>query len=217
MQTIEAISHGEERGCTGLAVAINKIDLGSANVPKVKQELLNHGVVLEEFGGNVLATPISAKKGTGVQELLDQILLQAEILDLKANPSRRATGTVIEAQLDPGKGPVATVLVQNGTLHVGDDFICGMYAGRVRALLDERSKPVKEVGPAIPVQVLGIEKVPTAGDMLVVVEDATDARETAQKRERLDREARNRPAIAPGCWKTSWRRPRPVNAGRSAS
>jgi translation initiation factor IF-2 len=190
-QTIEAISHAKN-AAVPLVVAINKIDLPSANVAKVKQDLLNHGVVLEEFGGNVLATPISAKKGTNVQELLDQILLQAEILDLKANPARRATGTVIEAQLDPGKGPVATVLVQNGTLHVGDDFICGMYAGRVRALLDERGKPVKDAGPAIPVQVLGIERVPTAGDMLVVVEDATDARETAQKRERLDREARNR-------------------------
>jgi translation initiation factor IF-2 len=190
-QTIEAISHAKN-AAVPLVVAINKIDLPSANVAKVKQDLLNHGVVLEEFGGNVLATPISAKKGTNVQELLDQILLQAEILDLKANPSRRATGTVIEAQLDPGKGPVATVLVQNGTLHVGEDFICGMYAGRVRALLDERGKPVKDAGPAIPVQVLGIEKVPTAGDMLVVVEDAMDARETAQKRERLDREARNR-------------------------
>jgi translation initiation factor IF-2 len=190
-QTIEAISHAKNAGVP-LVVAINKIDLPSANVGKVKQDLLTHGVVLEDFGGNVLATPISAKKGTNVQELLDQILLQAEILDLKANPARRATGTVIEAQLDPGKGPVATVLIQNGTLHVGEDFICGMYAGRVRALLDERGKPVKDAGPAIPVQVLGIEKVPTAGDMLVVVEDATDARETAQKRERLDREARNR-------------------------
>ncbi len=190
-QTIEAISHAKNAGVP-LVVAINKIDLPGANVAKVKQDLLTHGVVLEEFGGNVLATPISAKKGTNVQDLLDQILLQAEILDLKANPTRRATGTVIEAQLDPGKGPVATVLVQNGTLHVGEDFICGMYAGRVRALLDERGKPVKDAGPAIPVQVLGIEKVPTAGDMLVVVEDATDARETAQKRERLDREARNR-------------------------
>jgi translation initiation factor IF-2 len=190
-QTIEAISHAKNAGVP-LVVAINKIDLPSANVGKVKQDLLTHGVVLEDFGGNVLATPISAKKGTNVQELLDQILLQAEILDLKANPTRRAMGTVIEAQLDPGKGPVATVLIQNGTLHVGEDFICGMYAGRVRALLDERGKPVKDAGPAIPVQVLGIEKVPTAGDMLVVVEDATDARETAQKRERLDREARNR-------------------------
>jgi translation initiation factor IF-2 len=190
-QTIEAISHAKNAGVP-MIVAINKIDLPAANVMKVKQDLLQQGVVLEEFGGTTLATAISAKKGTNVDELLEQILLQAEILDLKANPNRRATGAVIEAQLDPGKGPVATVLVENGTLHVGDDFICGMYSGRVRALLDERNKPVKAAGPAIPVQVLGIEKVPSAGDILVVVEDATDARETAQRRERLDREARNR-------------------------
>jgi translation initiation factor IF-2 len=190
-QTKEAISHAKNAGVP-IIVAINKIDLPAANVMKVKQDLLAEGVVLEEFGGQTLATPISAKKGTNIDTLLEQILLQAEILDLKANPRRRATGAVIEAQLDPGKGPVATVLVENGTLRVGDDFIVGMYAGRVRALLDERNKPVKQAGPAIPVQVLGIEKVPTAGDVLVVVEDATDARETAQKRERLDREARNR-------------------------
>jgi translation initiation factor IF-2 len=190
-QTIEAISHAKNAGVP-MIVAINKIDLPAANVMKVKQDLLQQGVVLEEFGGTTLATAISAKKGTNVDELLEQILLQAEILDLKANPDRRATGTVIEAQLDPGKGPVATVLVENGTLRVGDDFICGMYSGRVRALLDERNKNVKAAGPAIPVQVLGIEKVPNAGDPLVVVEDATDARETAQRRERLDREARNR-------------------------
>jgi translation initiation factor IF-2 len=190
-QTIEAISHAKNAGVP-MIVAINKIDLPAANVMKVKQDLLQQGVVLEEFGGTTLATPISAKKGTNIDELLDQILLQAEILDLKANPNRRATGAVIEAQLDPGKGPVATVLIENGTLRVGDDFICGMYSGRVRALLDERNKPVKAAGPAIPVQVLGIEKVPSAGDLLVVVEDATDARETAQRRERLDREARNR-------------------------
>jgi translation initiation factor IF-2 len=194
-QTREAISHAKNAGVK-LIVAINKIDLPSANVMKVKQDLLAEGVVLEEFGGDTLATPISAKKGTNVDKLLEQILLQAEVLDLKANPGRRATGAVIEAQLDPGKGPVATVLVENGTLKVGDDFIVGMYAGRVRALLDERNKPVKSAGPAIPVQVLGIEKVPSAGDVLVVVEDATDARETAQKRERLDREARNRRSSA---------------------
>ncbi len=190
-QTIEAISHAKNAGVP-MIVAINKIDLPAANVGKVKQDLLQHGVVLEEFGGTTLATPISAKNGQGVSDLLDQVLLQADILELKANPNRRATGAVIEAQLDPGKGPVATVLVENGTLHVGDDFICGLYSGRVRALLDERGKPVKDAGPAIPVQVLGVEKVPTAGDLLVVVEDATDARETAQRRERLDREARNR-------------------------
>jgi translation initiation factor IF-2 len=173
-------------------VAINKIDLPSADVQKVKQDLLQHGVVLEEFGGNTLATPISAKKGTNVNDVLEQVLLQAEILDLKANPTRKAIGTVVEAQLDPGKGPVATLLVQQGTLRVGDDFICGMYSGRVRALFDERGKTVPSAGPAIPVQVLGIEGVPMAGDQLLVVEDATAARDVAQRRQRLDREAKSR-------------------------
>jgi translation initiation factor IF-2 len=190
-QTIEAISHAKNAGVP-LIVAINKIDLPQANANKVKQELLQHGVVLEEFGGNTLSTEISAKKGTNVGDLLDQILLQAEILDLKANPNRRASGTVVEAQLDPGKGPVATVLVQAGTLHVGDDFICGMFSGRVRALFDERGKGVKQAGPAIPVQVLGFQGVPQAGDQLLVVEDASAAREVAQRRERLDREAKSR-------------------------
>jgi translation initiation factor IF-2 len=149
--------------------------------------------VLEEYGGTVLASEISAKKGTGVDALLEQILLQAEVLDLKANPNRRAVGTVVEAQLDPGKGPVATVLVSAGTLKVGDDFICGMYSGRVRALLDERGKNVKEAGPAIPVQVLGITGgVPMAGDQFVAVEDAIESREIAQTRQRLDREAKSR-------------------------
>jgi translation initiation factor IF-2 len=190
-QTIEAISHAKAAGVP-MVVAINKIDLPQANVQKVKQDLLQHDVVLEEFGGTTLATPVSAKKGTNVQDLLDQVLLQAEILDLKANPNRRAEGTVVEAQLDPGKGPVATVLVQNGTLRVGDDFICGMYSGRVRAMFDERGKQVKEAGPAIPVQVLGIEGVPMAGDRFLVVEDAAASREIAQKRQRLEREAKSR-------------------------
>jgi translation initiation factor IF-2 len=190
-QTIEAISHAKNAGVP-LIVAINKIDLPQANPGKVKQELLQHSVVLEEFGGNVLSTEISAKKGTNVPQLLDQILLQAEILDLKANPNRRATGAVVEAQLDPGKGPVATVLVQNGTLKVGDDFIAGMYSGRVRALLDERGKNIKQAGPAIPAVILGFTGVPMAGDQVIVVEDAAAAREVAQRRERLDREAKSR-------------------------
>jgi translation initiation factor IF-2 len=190
-QTIEAISHAKNAGVP-MVIAINKIDLPSANVPKVKQELLQHGVVLEEFGGTTLDTAISAKKGTGVPELLEQILLQAEILDLRANPNRRASGVVVEAQLDPGKGPVATVLIENGTIHVGEDFICGMYSGRVRNLFDERGKPVKSAGPAIPVQVLGMDGVPMAGDQLRVVEDATSSREIAQRRQRLDREAKSR-------------------------
>jgi translation initiation factor IF-2 len=175
-----------------MIVAINKIDVPGANPMKVKQDLLQHGVVLEEFGGTVLSTEVSAKKGTNVQILLDQILLQAEILDLKANPNRSATGAVIEAQLDPGKGAIATILVSNGTLHVGDDFICGMYSGRVRALFDERGRSIKDAGPAIPAQVLGIGGVPTAGDQFVVVEDAIESREIAQRRQRLDREAKSR-------------------------
>jgi translation initiation factor IF-2 len=190
-QTIEAISHAKNAGVP-MIVAINKIDVPGANPMKVKQDLLQHGVVLEEFGGTVLSSEVSAKKGTNIDALLDQILLQAEILDLKANPNRSATGAVIEAQLDPGKGPVATILVQNGTLRVGDDFICGMYSGRVRALLDERGRNVKEAGPAIPAQVLGIGGVPVAGDQFVVVQDAIESREIAQRRQRLDREAKSR-------------------------
>ena len=190
-QTVEAISHARNAGVP-LIVAINKIDLPDANPQRVSQDLLQHGVVLEAFGGQVLSTPISAKKGTNVNDLLDQVLLQAEILDLKANPHKNAQGTVVEAQLDPGKGPVATVLVQSGTLKVGDDFIVGLYSGRVRALLDERGKQVKQAGPAIPVQVLGLTGVPMAGDEFRVVEDATQAREIAQRRERLDREAKSR-------------------------
>jgi len=193
-QTVEAISHARNAGVP-LVVAINKIDLPSANAQKVKQDLLGHNVVVEEFGGQVLHAEISAKKGAGVDHLLEQILLQAEILDLKANAKALASGTVLEATLDPGKGPLATVLVQRGTLRAGDNFICGKYSGRVRALSDERGKPVKEAGPSIPVQVLGFEGVPAAGDTFVGVAGATEAREIAQKRQRLEREAQNRRSV----------------------
>jgi len=190
-QTVEAISHARNAGVP-IIVAINKIDLPSANVPKVKQDLLQHNVVLEEFGGKVLSAEISAKKGTGIDSLLEQILLQAEILDLKANPDGKGHGTVLEATLDPGKGPLATILVQKGTLRGSDNFICGKFSGRVRALYDERGKTVKEAGPSIPVQILGFEGVPAAGDTFAVVTDANEAREIAQKRQRLEREAQNR-------------------------
>ncbi len=190
-QTVEAISHAKNAGVP-LIVAINKIDLPAANVQKVKQDLLSHNVVLEEFGGTVLATPISAKKGTGIDKLLEQILLQAEILDLRANPDRAASGAVIEATLDPGKGPLATILVQRGTLRVSDNFISGKFSGRVKALFDERGKNIKEAGPSIPVQILGFEGTPSPGDTFLVVADAVEAREIAQKRQRLDREAQNR-------------------------
>src|SRR5438445_793754 len=190
-QTVEAISHAKNAGVP-IVVAINKIDLPTANVQKVKQDLLAHGVVLEEFGGTTLATPISAKKGTNVDELLEQILLQAELLDLRANPDKRAQGTVLEATLDPGKGPLATILVQNGMLRGGDDFICGQFYGRVRAMYDERGQTVDGAGPSTPVQVLGFEGVPEAGDTFQVMTDAAAARDIAQKRQRLEREAQHR-------------------------
>src|SRR5256884_632297 len=190
-QTIEAISHAKNAGVP-LVVAINKIDLPTANVQKVKQDLLSHGVVLEEFGGTTLMTPISAKKGTNIDALLDQILLQAELLDLKANPERKAQGTVLEAQLDPGKGALATILVQTGTLRVGDDFICGQYSGRVRAMYDERGGTEADAGPSTPVQILGFEGVPEAGDTFLAMDDAAAARDIAQKRQRLQGEAQHR-------------------------
>ncbi len=185
-QTIEAISHAKNAGVP-LIVAVNKIDLPAADPLKVKQELLQYEVTLEDFGGDVLSADISAKTGLGIDDLLDKILLQAELLELKANPERAAQGTVIEAKLDVGKGPVTSVLVQRGTLRVGDNFVVGQHDGRVRALLDERGQPVTEAGPGIPVQVLGAGGVPQAGDTLSVME-AEKAAEIATARQRLERE-----------------------------
>jgi translation initiation factor IF-2 len=185
-QTIEAISHAKNAGVP-MVVAINKVDLPAADPNRVKQQLLQHSVNVEEFGGEVLAAEVSAKTGQGIDDLLDKVLLQAEMLELKANPNRDAQGAVIEAQLDVGKGPVVSVLVQRGTLSVGDSFICGLYDGRVRAMLDERGQPVEEAGPATPVQVLGASGVPQAGDTFQAM-DAVAAAEIAANRQRLDRE-----------------------------
>ncbi len=196
-QTIEAISHAKNAGVP-MVVAINKVDLPSANVQKTMQDLLQHSVVLEEFGGDVLSAAVSAKKGTGVDLLLEKILLQADVLDLKANPDRRAQGTVVESTLDAGKGPLATMLVQRGTLKVGDNFICGKFSGRVRALFDERGNHLTSAGPAMPVQILGFDGVPSAGDSFLVVADAAEARDIAQKRQRLEREAQNRRGMRGG-------------------
>ncbi len=196
-QTVEAISHAKNAGVP-LIVAINKVDLPAANVQKTMQDLLQHQVVLEEFGGDVLSAAVSAKKGTGVELLLEKILLQADVLDLKANPDHKAQGTVVESTLDPGKGPLATLLVQRGTLHVGENFICGKFSGRVRALFDERGNSMKSAGPSMPVQILGFDGVPSAGDSFLVVADAAEAREIAQKRQRLEREAQNRRGMRGG-------------------
>lgn len=185
-QTIEAISHAKNAGVP-MIVAINKVDLPASDPMKVKQELLQHSVNVEDFGGDVLAQEISAKTGQGIDELLEKVLLQAEMLELKANPDRDAVGTVIESQLDQGKGAVATILVQKGTLRVGDSFICGLYDGRVKALLDERGHAVEEAGPATPVQVLGLGGVPQAGDTFNAMTPEA-ASEIATNRQRLDRE-----------------------------
>jgi len=185
-QTIEAISHARNAGVP-IVVAINKVDLPTANVQKVKQDLLSQEVVLEEFGGDVLSSEVSAKTGLGVEDLLEKVLLQAEMLDLKAVPTGLARGTVVEAELDRGMGPVATVLVQSGELNIGDDFICGLQGGRVRALLDERGNTVEKAGPSIPVRILGLEGVPQAGDRLVEME-ATRVREIVSRRQQLERE-----------------------------
>jgi len=185
-QTIEAISHAKNAGVPML-VAINKVDLPAADPNKVKQQLLQHNVNVEDFGGDVLAVEVSAKTGDGIDDLLEKVLLQAEMMELKANPNRDAQGAVIEAQLDIGKGPVISVLIQNGTLRVGDSFICGLFDGRVRALLDERGQPIDKAGPATPVQVLGAGGVPQAGDTFHAME-AVKAAEIAANRQRLDRE-----------------------------
>jgi translation initiation factor IF-2 len=186
-QTIEAIDHARAAGVP-IVVAINKIDLPEAQIDKVKQELTNHGVIIEEFGGDVLATEVSAKTGQGVEELLERVLLQAELLDLKANADRTARGVVIEAELDRGMGPLATILVTTGTLKLGDSFICGLFDGKVRALLDERGKNVTEAGPSTPIRVLGISGVPEAGDSFAVLDGDRQTRDIAQKRQRLQRE-----------------------------
>lgn len=186
-QTIESISHAKAAGVP-IIVAINKIDKHDADPQKVRSELLRHEVFVESMGGEVLDVEVSATKGTNLDKLLEAILLQAEILDLKANPDRTAEGVVIEAQLDKGRGPVATVLVQTGTLMPGDILVAGNEWGRVRALVNDRGEHVKEAPPAMPVEVLGLQGTPQAGDRFAVVNNEARAREITEYRQRLARE-----------------------------
>lgn len=181
-QTIEAIDHAKAAEVP-IIVAINKIDLPGANPDRVMQELTKHGLTPEDWGGETICVKVSAKQQTNLDDLLEMILLQAEMLELKANPDTPAKGVVVEAMLDKGRGPVATVLVRSGTLRVGDAFVAGLYHGKVRAMFDDRGKPVKEAGPSIPVEVLGISGVPTAGDGFGVVENDRKARQIAEKRQ----------------------------------
>jgi translation initiation factor IF-2 len=188
-QTVEAIAHAKAAGVP-MIVAVNKIDKGDANPTRVKTELLQHEVQVEDMGGETQAVEVSATKGMGLDKLEEAILLQAEILDLKANPDRPAEGAVVEAKLDKGRGPVATVLVQRGTLKVGDIVVAGAEWGRVRLLANERGESVKSAGPSTPIEVLGLSAPPEAGDEMVVVENEARAREVAEYRGRKRREQR---------------------------
>jgi translation initiation factor IF-2 len=188
-QTVEAIAHARAAGVP-IIVAVNKIDKASANPTRVKTELLQHEIQVEDLGGQVLAIEVSATKGTGLDKLEEAILLQAELLDLKANVERAAEGAVIEAKLDKGRGPVATVLVQRGTLKVGDIVVAGAEWGRVRLLANDKGETVKSAGPSSPVEVLGLSAAPEAGDEMVVVESESRAREVAEYRGRKRREQR---------------------------
>jgi translation initiation factor IF-2 len=181
-QTIEAINHTKAAGVP-MIVAINKIDKPDANPQKVREELLQHEIIVEDMGGDVQDVEISALKKTNLDKLLEAINLQAEILELKANPDRSAEGKVIEARLDKGRGPLATVLIQRGTLRVGDVIVVGAASGKVRAMLDDHGRQVKEAGPSVPVEVLGLGAVPSAGDQLTVVENEARAREVASYRQ----------------------------------
>jgi len=181
-QTIEAINHTKAAGVP-MIVAINKIDKPEAKPQKVREELLQHEIVVEDMGGDVQDVEVSAKNKTNLDKLLEAIQLQAEILELKANPDRPAEGTVIEAKLDKGRGPLATVLVERGTLRVGDVFVAGASSGKVRAMIDDKARQVKEAGPSVPVEVLGLSAVPSAGDPFTVVENDARAREVAAYRQ----------------------------------
>lgn len=187
-QTVEAIAHAKAAGVP-IIVAINKIDKPDANPDRVKQELADNGLVPEDWGGDTIIVPVSAIQRTGIEDLLEMILLVADMQELKANPDRRAVGTIIEAQLDKGKGPLATVLVQKGTLNVGDMVVSGMASGRIRAMLDEKGKNVKKATPSIPVMILGLSEVPNAGDLLFAVENEKAARNIADARKDQIREA----------------------------
>jgi translation initiation factor IF-2 len=181
-QTLEAIDHAKAAGVP-IIVAINKIDKGDAQPERIKQQLADRGLLAEDWGGDTVMVPVSARAKTNLDLLLEMILLVAEMLDLKANPDRPAVGTVLEAQLDRGRGPVATVIVRNGTLHVGDYFICGSVFGKVRAMFDDRGQPLRSAVPSVPAEVLGLDSLPEVGDTFQVVTDTGKAKQIVIYRE----------------------------------
>ena len=188
-QTIEAINHAKAAEID-IIVAINKIDKPSANIDRVKQELTEYGLIAEDWGGTTIMVPVSAHTGEGLQDLLDMILLDAEVKELKANPNRKGRGLILEAQLDKGRGPVATVLVQKGTLNVGDNVTVGTAFGKIRAMIDDKGRRVKKAGPSTPVEILGLNEVPQAGEVFIATETEKEARAMAEtfiatKREKM--------------------------------
>ncbi|HPU59309.1 MAG TPA: translation initiation factor IF-2, partial [Candidatus Avimonas sp.] len=186
-QTVEAINHAKAANLS-IIVAVNKIDKPEANPDRVLQQLTEHELVPEEWGGDVICVPVSAKTGQGIDRLLEMILLLAEMKELRANPNRAAKGTVIEARLDKGRGPVATLLVQNGTLRTGDVLVAGTSIGRVRAMTDENGRRLNEAGPSVPVEVMGLDEAPVAGDTFNVVSDERLARELVEQRKAAAKE-----------------------------
>jgi translation initiation factor IF-2 len=187
-QTVEAINHARAADVP-ILVAVNKIDLPNANLEKVKRELSEYGLAAEDWGGDTVYAPVSAKTGEGIQHLLEMLLLQADILEVEANPQKLARGAIIEAKLDRGRGPVATVLVQEGTLRVGDAFVCGVFHGKVRAMIDDHGCKVEAAPPSFPVEILGLQGVPQAGDSFVAVADEAKARQVADYRQSKQRES----------------------------
>jgi len=187
MQTIEAINHAKAAGCPTI-VAVNKCDKPEANPQKVRNDLLQHEIITEDFGGDVLCVDVSAVTGAGLDKLEEAIMLQAELLELKANPERKSRGTVVEAYLDKGRGYVSTILVQTGTLRIGDYILAGKHSGKVKAMFDERGKDIAEAPPSTPISILGLDGAPQAGDNFNVLEDEREAKQIAAKRTQLLRE-----------------------------
>jgi translation initiation factor IF-2 len=186
-QTVEAINHAKAAPHVKIMVAANKIDLPGANLERLKQQLQEHGLSPEDWGGETIICPVSATKGTGIDHLLEMMTLQAEVMELKASPTARPRGTVIEAQVEAGRGPTATIIVQMGTLKIGDPFICGDYSGKVKSLLDDRGKPVKQVAPSTPVKVLGFIGLPNAGDEFLVMESERATKQLSDERLEIKR------------------------------
>lgn len=186
-QTVEAINHAKAANVS-IIVAINKIDKPGANPERVKQELTEHGLLVEEWGGDIIAVPVSAKMGQNIDQLLEMVLLTADMLELKANPEKQAKGTIIEAKLDKTRGPIATLLVQRGTLRIGDAIVAGTTVGRIRAMIDDKGNNIKEAGPSIPVEILGLPEVPEAGEIFYVIKDEKVARQLAEKRRQKQKE-----------------------------